>query len=158
METAIPSLINPESSHHDANSLLVEDSVVDVKDEPQIFEVKNDNERSRAALDTGLPQVDELVKSKSGGVVLHDTSKLICCSVCRCVIAESMKLNHSKEKKHKKKKEPRPAWYIVTKECELCNWSTPSRNYEKEYQEHLNGKNHRRMVLWKECGGALTVI
>ena len=159
VETAIPSLINPESSHHDANSSLVEDSVVDVSDEPQINEVKNDNERSRASVNTGLPQVDELIKSKgSGGVVLHDKSKLICCSVCRCIIAESMKFNHSKEKKHKKKKEPRPEWYIVTKECELCNWSTQSRNCEKEYQEHVNGKHHRRMVKWKECGGALTVI
>ena len=96
MATSIPSLINPESSHHDATSFLVEDSVVDVRDEPQIDEDKNDNERSRAALDTSLPQVDEFVRGKKrGGVGLHDKSKLICCSVCRCVIAESMKLTNT---------------------------------------------------------------
>ena len=106
----------------------------------------------------GLSPLDELVKGKRGGVVLHDTSKLICCSVCRCVIAESMKLKHSKTKSHKKKMKGRPAWHKVTKECRLCNWSTPAGNYEKPYQDHLNGRPHQRMMLWMKCGGALTVI
>ena len=108
--------------------------------------------------DTGLSPLDELVKGKRRGVVLHDKNKLICCSVCRCVIAVSMKLKHSKSKRHKKKMKGRPAWHKVTKECRLCNWSTPAGNYEKPYQDHLNGRPHHRMMLWMKCGGALTVI
>ena len=97
-----------------------------------------------------------LATGKHGGPIIHDSKNQTICLTCKCIIPISILKYHLETTKHKDKlKTIMDGTFFkgMTKCCLVCNWQTNAKNYHIKYNEHLESKKHKRMVMWLAAQG-----